>query len=83
MTMTDSLTLIIVGILAAVAAFFKLRFSDKNQSQHFNLPKNKVAKVAREISDKEFQENLKAIKEDLEGDSPADDLASRGNTRRR
>lgn len=48
-----------------------------------SAPKNEVADVAREISDKEFQENLKAIKEDLEGDSPADDLASRGNARRR
>tara|TARA_R110000851_G_scaffold200261_1_gene351448 strand:+ start:437 stop:688 length:252 start_codon:yes stop_codon:yes gene_type:complete len=83
MTMTDSLTLIIVGILAAAAAFFKLRFSGKYESNYTKPPKNKTAKVAREISDKEFQENLKAIKEDLEGDSPADDLASRGNTRRR
>jgi hypothetical protein len=42
-----------------------------------------VADVARKISDEEFQEKLKAIVGDVEGDSPADDLASRGNARKR
>jgi hypothetical protein len=83
MVMTDTFTLIIVGILAAIAAFLKMRFSGKSIKRSPKPPKNTVADVARKISDEEFQEKLKAIVGDVEGDSPADDLASRGNARKR
>mgnify|MGYP003654374073 FL=1 len=81
--MTDSFTLIFVGLIAAIAAFLRLKGSSKKERKSPRPPKNKVADVARSISDKEAQKDLEAIKRDLEGGSPADDLASRGNTRRR
>tara|TARA_R110002072_G_scaffold71439_1_gene171321 strand:- start:339 stop:578 length:240 start_codon:yes stop_codon:yes gene_type:complete len=73
----------IIGIIIGGLFVSFMRGRKKTAPMGSSAPKNEVADVAREISDKEFQENLKAIKEDLEGDSPADDLASRGNARRR
>ncbi len=81
--MTDTFTLVLVGALAAIAAFLRLKFSGKKLNRSPKPPKNTVADVARKISDEEFQEKLKAIVSDVEGESPADDLASRGNARKR
>lgn len=83
--MADTST-IILGVLAAlVALIFSVRRDIKKTQRPLTPkpPKNKAAAIAREIADKEFQENLDAIKGDLEGDSPADDLARRGDERRR
>ena len=81
--MTDTFTLVLVGILAAIAAFLRMKFSGKSLKRGPKPPKNTVADVARKISDDEFQEKLRAIVSDVEGDSPADDLASRGDARKR
>ena len=81
--MTDTFTLVLVGALATIAALLKMKFSGKQLKRTPKPPKNTVADVARKISDEEFQEKLKAIVSDVEGDSPADDLASRGDARKR
>ena len=63
--MTDTFTLVLVGALAAIAAFLRLKFSGKKLNRSPKPPKNTVADVARKISDEEFQEKLDEIEEDI------------------
>ena len=80
--MVETTSILLAAIVALVATIFGIK-REKDKDQVLRPPKNKVADTARNISNEEFQKNLEAIKDDLEGDSPADDLASRGNARRR
>jgi|TARA_R100001594_G_scaffold71236_1_gene105798 hypothetical protein len=80
--MVETTSILLAAIVALIATIFGIK-RDKKKEKEQRPPKNKVADKAREISNEEFQKNLEAIKGDLEGKSPADDLASRGNARRR
>ena len=80
--MVETTSILLTAIVALVATIFGIK-REKNKDQVLRSPKNKVADTARNISNEELQKNLAAIKDDLESDSPADDLASRGNARRR
>lgn len=80
--MSDTVTILLFAILTTLAAIFGLKRGEKKKKQAA-APKNKAADAARETAKKDFDEKVSAIKDDLSGDSPADDLAARGNTRRR
>ena len=80
--MDDSTTILVSIMLCLLAAIFGIKRQEK-KDKAAKAPKNKVADAARIVAQEEFQKNLDAINKDLKGDSPADDLASRGNTRRR
>jgi hypothetical protein len=80
--MVETTSILLAAIVALIATIFGIK-REKEKGKNQRPPKNKVTDKARQISDEEFQKNLEAIKGDLEGESPADDLASRGNARRR
>ena len=80
--MVETTSILLTAIVALIVTVFSIK-KDKQPKTKQRPPKNNVADKAREISDREFQKNLLAIEEDLGGASPADDLASRGNARRR
>tara|TARA_Y100000310_G_scaffold301856_1_gene338682 strand:+ start:1220 stop:1471 length:252 start_codon:yes stop_codon:yes gene_type:complete len=79
-------TFITIGIVAVgmVMAFLGFRMSKKAQEESDpSPPENLAAGAARETVRRTFEEEVSAIKKDVEGDDPARDLAARGNTRRR
>jgi hypothetical protein len=80
--MDDSTAILVSVIFGLLLTFFGIKRQDK-KDKATAAPKNQAANVARTVAQEEFQKNLDAINKDLKGDSPADDLASRGNTRRR
>ena len=79
-------TLITIGIVAlgALMAFLGLRMSKKAQEESDPTPpENLAAGAAGATVRRTFEEEVSAIKKDVEGDDPAGDLAARGNTRKR
>jgi len=80
--MNEVVLLIVTAVIALLAAIIKVR-KKQPVPDLSNPPKNQVADVARNSAAKEFQDNLQAIEKDLSSDTPADDLAGRGNARSR
>jgi len=80
--MNEVVLLIVTAVIALLAAIIKVR-KKQPVPDLSNPPKNQVADVARSSAAKEFQDNLQAIEKDLSSDTPADDLAGRGNARSR
>ena len=80
--MNEVALLIVTAVIALLAAILRVR-KKQPVPDLSNPPKNQVADVARSSAAKEFQDNLQAIEKDLSSDTPADDLAGRGNARSR
>lgn len=80
--MVDTVTILLVAIAAVIATILGIK-RDSSKGAKEKPPSNKAAKVAREVAQKEFDDNIKALKNAVEGDSAADDLASLGNARKR
>lgn len=80
--MNEIALLIVTAVIALLAAILRVR-KKKPVPDLSNPPKNQVADVARSSATKEFHDNLQAIEKDLNSDTPADDLAGRGNARSR
>ena len=80
--MNEILVLVVTAIVALLAMIFKVR-QKKPVPDLSKPPRSYVADVARSAAAKEFQDNLQAIDKDLSSDTPADDLADRGNARNR
>ena len=80
--MNEIALLIVTAVIALLAAILRVR-KKKPVLDLSNPPKNQVADVARNSATKEFHDNLQAIEKDLNSDTPADDLAGRGNARSR
>ena len=82
--MEDTLITIGMVVVGAAMAFLGFRLSKKAQEESDPTPpKNLAAGAARATVQRTFEEEVGAIKKDVEGDDPARDLASRGNARRR
>ena len=70
--------------VATVVAIFAFLFKKSTKKKEAEIPpKNTTASVARETVQQTFEEEVGAIKSDVEGSDPAGDLADRGNTRSR
>ena len=80
--MNEILVLVVTAIVALLAMIFKVR-QKKPVPDLSKPPRSDVADGARSAAAKEFQDNLQAIDKDLSSDTPADDLADRGNARSR
>ena len=80
--MNEILVLVVTAVVALLAMIFKVR-QKKPVPDLSKPPRSDVADVARSAAAKEFQDNLQAIEKDLSSDTPADDLADRGNARSR
>ncbi len=80
--MNEVALLIVTAVIALLAAILRVR-KKQPVPDLSNPPKNQVADVARNSATKEFHDNLQAIEKDLNSDTPADDLAGRGNARSR
>ena len=68
------------GVMMALLGMGRLRGKKKEPGEP---PDNTAAKAARGAIQRTFEEEVGSIKEDLEGDDPAGDLAARGNARSR
>lgn len=80
--MVDTVTIALVAMAAIVATIFGIKKDAKNGTKS-KPPPNKAAEVAREVAQKEFDDNIKALTKAVQGDSAADDLARLGNERKR
>jgi hypothetical protein len=73
----------IVGVaLVAIFTFFFRKVLKKKEPKKAP-PKDTSSDIARENIQQTLNEEVEAIEKDLSGDSPADDLAARGNARKR
>ncbi len=70
--------------VATVVAIFAFLFKKSTKKKEAEIPpKTTTASVARETVQQTFEEEVGAIKSDVEASDPAGDLADRGNTRSR
>ena len=79
----NELIAIVVSVGFALLAFlFGKRKSSKSKSKP-KPPENKAADAAIDSVQETFEKEVDRIKSATDGDSPADDLADLGNSRRR
>jgi len=76
-----------IGIIAAIVfglfAFFVGKKFPKKAKEPKGPPENKTASAASKSVQESFEENISRVKSATDSDSPADDLATLGNARRR
>ena len=77
----DGLLPLVAAIVFAVLALLFKKNTKKKETE--TLPKNTAANVARKAVQQTFEEQVGAIKKDVEGSDPAGDLSDRGNARSR
>jgi len=68
------------GVMMTLLGMGRLRGKKKEPGEP---PDNTAADAARGSIQRTFEEEIGAVKRDLESDDPAGDLAARGNARRR
>jgi hypothetical protein len=82
--MADTSHIAVAGIAAIIAAIFGFLRRKKLSPPPLQAPpENKVFSEALAEVEKDLEEELDRIQSATTGDSPADDLASLGNARRR
>jgi hypothetical protein len=80
----SSMNEIIALVSALVVGFLVLYFGKKHsQKKPDGPPKNRTASAAGEVIQESFKDEVDRIRSATTGDSPADDLATMGNARRR
>ena len=80
--MTDIIGMVATLVFGLFAFFVGKKVSKKGKKQS-SPPENKAANVAIDNVQEKLKEELDRIKSATTGDSPADDLADLGNSRRR
>tara|TARA_R100000231_G_scaffold1472_2_gene2480 strand:+ start:1171 stop:1413 length:243 start_codon:yes stop_codon:yes gene_type:complete len=74
---------IVVTVIAGIFAIFISKKRSSKKQKNEEPPKNIVSDVAEGSVQETFEENVDRIKSATTGNSPADDLADLGNSRRR